>query len=182
MLAKSQKLTLDEFLAWSLDQEDGRYELVDGVVYAQAAERARHAEVKHNVASLLKSGIKAAGASCYMLPDGMAVRISERTVYEPDALVYCGEKLASDAVVVTSPVIIVEVLSPGTKHIDKASKLLGYFGIASVQHYLIVDTEKELIIHHARAGDDLIETRIVGAGELRLDPPSIVLPICDFFV
>jgi len=57
---------------------------------------------------------------------------------------------------------VVEVLSPGTKHIDKAAKLLGYFSIATVQHYLIVDTEKEMIIHHARASGDLIETRICG--------------------
>ncbi|MDZ4790044.1 MAG: Uma2 family endonuclease [Hyphomicrobiales bacterium] len=64
--------------------------------------------------------------------------------------------------VVTNPVIVVEVLSPGTKHIDKAAKLLGYFSIATVQHYLIVDTEKEMIIHHARASGDLIETRICG--------------------
>lgn len=181
MLAKPQKLTVDEFISWSMDQESGRYELVDGVIYAQAAERTRHAEVKHNIAALLKSGIKASRAPCFMLPDGMAVRVSERTVYEPDALVYCGEKLAGDALVVTNPIIVVEVLSPGTKHIDKAAKLLGYFSIATVQHYLIVDAEKQMIIHHARASGDLIETRIVGEGELRLDPPGVALPVCDVF-
>jgi hypothetical protein len=28
-----------------------------------------------------------------MLPDGMTVRIDETTAHEPDALVYCGERL-----------------------------------------------------------------------------------------
>jgi Uma2 family endonuclease len=42
----------------------------------------------------------------------MTVRIDKETAHEPDALVYCGAKLSSNAVEVPSPVIVVEVLSP----------------------------------------------------------------------
>jgi Uma2 family endonuclease len=46
MNALPQRLfTADDFLAWS-ESQPGRYELVDGVVVAQAAERASHAEMK----------------------------------------------------------------------------------------------------------------------------------------
>jgi hypothetical protein len=54
-----------------------------------------------------------------MLPDGMTVRVDETTAYEPDALVYCGTKLAPSAIVV------VEVLSPSTRRIDTSDKLAG---------------------------------------------------------
>ena len=69
---------------------------------------------------------------------------------EPDALVYCGTKLSPSAIEVPHPVVVVEVLSPSTRHIDLSAKLADYFRLASVAHYLIVDSEKPRIIHHAR--------------------------------
>src|SRR5262245_18838098 len=120
------RMTVDEFLAWA-EGRKGRYELYNGVVYAMSPERAGHAEVKHAVATALASAIARAKLACWMLPDGMTVRVDKNTAHEPDALVYCGAKLASDAVEVPSPVIVVEVLSPSTRHIDASSKLAGYF-------------------------------------------------------
>ena len=62
-------------------------------------------------------------AEFYALPDGMTVRINDLTAYEPGALVYCGTKLAPRAIEVANPVIVVEVLSPSTRHVDLAAKL-----------------------------------------------------------
>jgi Uma2 family endonuclease len=78
-------------------------------------------------------------------------------------------------------VIVVEVLSPSTGHIDASAKLAGYFRIPSVQHYLIVDLDKRLVVHHARGEGDAIATRIVKAGTLRLDPPGIEVTMEDLF-
>jgi len=86
--------------------------------------------------------------------------------------VYCGEKLPESAVAVPHPVIVVEVLSPSTGHIDASAKLAGYFLLPSVRHYLIVDPDKRLVIHHAR-GETAITTRIVSASRLLLHPPGI---------
>jgi Uma2 family endonuclease len=110
----------------------------------------------------------------------MTVRISPRVAYEPDALVYCGERLPGDAVEVPNPIIVVEVLSPGTLDHDTSGKLAGYFQVSSVQHYLIVDPAQRLVIHHRRT-DDAIETRIAGGGTLRLEPPGIELALGDLF-
>ena len=110
-----------------------------------------------------------------MVPDGATVRVSETTAYEPDALVYCGPKKPSSAIEVPDPVIVVEVLSPGTRHIDLAAKLEGYFAVPSVRHYLISDPEKRVIIHHARDDGELLRTRIVRGGSIALDPPGIVI-------
>ena len=53
-LAK-RKRTVDEFLQWAETQE-GRYELVNGEVFIQAAERAAHLETKLAIA--LRDAIK----------------------------------------------------------------------------------------------------------------------------
>jgi Uma2 family endonuclease len=58
-----------------------------------------------------------------MVPDGATLRVSKWTAYEPDALVYCGPQKPGSAIEVPDPVIVVEVLSPGTRHIDNAAKL-----------------------------------------------------------
>jgi Uma2 family endonuclease len=79
-------MTADEFLAWA-EGQPGRYELHHRVVYAMAPERSGHAKFKCRVARALDAAIARAGCGCWMLPDGMTVRVDARIVYEPDALV-----------------------------------------------------------------------------------------------
>jgi Uma2 family endonuclease len=147
-----------------------------------APERAGHADVKYAVQTELKRAIGVAGLSCHMLPDGMTVRVDTHTAHEPDALVYCGPKVSADTTEIVNPVIVVEVLSPSTGHIDAAAKLAGYFRLPSVQHYLIVDPEKPPVIHHRREAGDTIMTRIVTSGTIELIPPGIKVDIANFFV
>ena len=168
------KMTVDEFLAWA-DENPGRDELSDGDIYAMSPERLEHAHVKFAVQTALHAAIRKAGLPCHMVPDGATVRVSDRSAYEPDALVYCGPAKPGRSIEVPDPVIVVEVLSPGTRHIDNAAKLSGYFAVLSVFHYLILDIEKRLILHHARGGGDHLITRIVREGALELDPPGITL-------
>jgi len=174
------RLTVDEYLAWA-EQQPGRYELLDGAVVAMSPEGAGHAERKAAVHAALLAAIRSRGLACYALPDGMTVRIDDTTAYEPDALVYCGKKLLPSAVEVPNPVVVVEVLSPSTRHIDLSAKLADYFRLPSIAHYLIVDPEKPRIVHHARAIDDTILTRIVNDGTVRLDPPGLELAMPDIY-
>ena len=170
-------MTVDEFLVWA-EGQPGRHELFEGVVYAMAPERSAHAETKHRVARALEEAIKTKGARCWMLPDGMTVRIDKDTAHEPDALVYCGKKLPRDAVEVPSPVIVVEVKSPSTRRLDATLKLTSYFKVPSVQHYLIVDPDGGPVIHHQRGKDDVILTRIVApGGRLQLNPPGLSITV-----
>lgn len=110
-------MTADEFLVWT-EGRDGRYELFDGEVFAQAAERAAHADAKGAVFIALANAIRKRGLPCHALPDGMAVRVDKGTVFEPDAQVYCGPRLDPSALLVENPMIVVEVLSPSTGRND----------------------------------------------------------------
>jgi Uma2 family endonuclease len=172
------RMTVDQYLGWAMAQpDDAHYELVAGEVVAMAPERAVHARRKAEIWLALRDGIKAAGLPCEALPDGMTVKIDDFTAYEPDAVVHCGEKVADDAVIVPGPVIVVEVLSPSTATRDTGAKLADYFRVASLRHYLIVRTDRPTVIHHRRGDGEVIETRIVTAGALRLDPPGIALDL-----
>jgi Uma2 family endonuclease len=175
-----KRMTVDEFLAWA-EGQPGRYELFRGTVYAMTPERAIHAEVKFAIQTALANGIRARDLPCHMLPDGMTVRVDDATAHEPDAVVYCGPRLAPSALEVPNPMIVVEVLSPSTRHVDAQIKLAGYFRLPSVMHYLVVDPDKPLIIHHARAAGDSILTRIVTEGSIELEPPGVELTLADIY-
>ena len=172
-------MTVDEFLLWAEDHP-GRHELIDGVVHAMSPERAGHARAKSRLHRALDMAVTEAGLPCEAMTDGMTVRVDARTAYEPDALVYCGERLPDDAIEVPAPVIVVEVLSPGTRHTDAGAKLAGYFTLPSVRHYLMVDVDRRVLIHHRRDGAEIL-TRILGRGPLSLDPPGLELDVGSLF-
>jgi Uma2 family endonuclease len=174
------KMTVDEYLAWA-EGRPGRYELYAGSIYAMEPAGAGHAETKFLIQRALLAGIKKDHLPCHMLPNGITVRVDEGTAHEPDALVYCGEELPDDALEAPNPVIVVEVLSPSTRHIDASAKRAGYFRVPSVQHFLIVDPDQRFVIHHARGERDMIATRIVREGALHLAPPGIEIALADIF-
>jgi Uma2 family endonuclease len=181
MTATAKKpMSADEFLAWAEGQE-GRWELHSGAAVAMAPERLLHSQCKGRVYRSLSEAIERGGSSCEALPDGPGVRIDEETVFEPDALVYCGSRPPPDALEISNPAVIVEVLSPSTAALDHGVKLTGYFSLSSVMHYLIVDVDRRVVIHHKRGQGDVIETRIVAEGFLRLQPPGLDIPIAEIF-
>ena len=100
--------------------------------------------------------------------------------YEPEALVNCGEPMADNAVAAPNPVIIVEVLSPGTASTDTGGKLADYFRIPSVAHYLIVHSIRRMVTHHRRTGAS-IDTLVVVNGPIKMDPPGIVITVEELY-
>ena len=78
-------MTAEEFVAWAMAQELGRYELIDGVVVEMNAETNRHAVVKLNVAIALRDALRRTGLQGQAYTDGMAVKIADRLVHEPGA-------------------------------------------------------------------------------------------------
>jgi Uma2 family endonuclease len=175
-----RKITVDEYLAWA-EGRPGRYELYAGEVYQTAPQRAEHARLKFAVQTELANGIRRAALDCQMLPDGMTVRIDAHTADEPDALVYCGERIPNDDLEVPHPVIVVEVLSPSTRHVDASLKLAGYFTRPSLRHYLLIDPTGRLVIHHARGRDAKIATLVLHSGPVYLDPPGMEISVEQIF-
>ncbi|MBC8050277.1 MAG: Uma2 family endonuclease [Chitinophagales bacterium] len=167
-------MTVDEFLDWAAERP-GRHELVNGEVVSMAPERARHALIKAAVYTALNNAVKRAKLPCIVFPDGMTVKISDTTSYEPDAAVQCAIKVKLNKVTLDAPIIVAEVASPSTKRTDALFKLPDYFLVPSIQHYLIIDPDKRLVVHFQRAEADKPETRIVREGALRLDPPGLTL-------
>jgi Uma2 family endonuclease len=164
-----------------MDGREGRWELFEGELVEKRPERPAHTETKSEAASALKSAIRNVGAPCHVTKDGAIVRISPKTAFEPDGVVYCSPRLPREKVEIPEPVVVVEVLSDGTAERDQGPKLAGYFSVPSVKHYLILDPERRTAEHHWRGESGTIEKRILTDGPLRLDPPGLAFFVEELF-
>ncbi len=159
-------LGADDFIAWAMDRPPGeRWELAHGEVIAMAPERTARAKLR--IAERLAAAVSA-GLPCDVFLDGMAVQVGEATVHEPDALLRYGAPLPDDAVKITDPVVVVEVVAPSSRARDTGAKLADYMRIPSLRDYLVVRTEDKTIIHRARGADGAIMTRIIRDGTVAL--------------
>jgi Uma2 family endonuclease len=175
MQSKPRRMTAAEFLAWASAQPRGRYELVRGEVVAMAPERARHNLAKAAVYLALKDAVERAGLPCTVFTDGMTVVIDNDHAREPDAAVQCGVATDLDTMVLEAPAIVVEITSPSTERDDTGDKLVEYFSVPSIHHYLIVNPVKKVVIHHRRSPAGDIATSFRSSGEIALTPPGFTV-------
>jgi Uma2 family endonuclease len=172
------RMNVEEFLAWSARQPDHDcYELVEGEVVAMTRDTVVHNRTKGAVYIALLSAVRAAGLPCEVFIDGIGVAINEKSLRIPDVIVQCGAGLAPNAMLADAPVIAVEVVSPSSERDDVDTKFLDYFSVASIRHYLIVFSEKRVVIHHHRDEGGKIESTIVSEGEIVLDPPGFSVSV-----
>jgi Uma2 family endonuclease len=176
-LVPKARMRVEEFLIWSERQPDARYELVDGEIVAMTGDSVRHNRTKFAAARALEDAVRAAGLPCTVFLDGVGVPINDETLRIPDVLVQCGPEPAPEALVVESPLIVVEVVSPSSERDDINAKLLNYFSVGSIRHYLIIFSEKRVVLHHHRNEAGAIATHIAHDGNINLTPPGITVSV-----
>jgi Uma2 family endonuclease len=170
------RMKVDEFLAWSQRQPDDRYELVDGEIVAMTRDTVRHNQAKLAAACALQDAVRRARLPGVVFIDGIGVPIGERSLRMPDVLVLCGAEPDPEAVIIECPLIVVEVGSPSNERDHTGTKLVDYFSVASIRHYLIVFSEKRVVVHHQRHDVGNIDTRIAHDGDIVLNPPGMTVP------
>jgi Uma2 family endonuclease len=174
-------VTVNKFLAWAERQEQGKYELIDGIVIEEPGQTWGHTKTRMQALVALREAIDWGPSTFYVAPNGPTVRVNEHTAFAPDALVAPLPEPAFDSLEIPNPIIVVEVLSPSTVRMDTTTKVSGYFKVASVQHYLIVDPGGRSVTHHKRGSSAVVKTRIVRKGVLALNPPGIKIRLADVF-
>ena len=170
------RMTVDEFLAWA-PARDGRWELIDGRPIKMPSETFDHIDAKFFVCLVLKQLAAASGGSLHVLSDGATVRIDPHNANEPDALVYAGQKRAGRSIELPDPIIVVEVVSPGSHRRDKVRKRRDYFSLVSVEHYLVVEPEERAVLHFDRANWQGEGRRLGESDTIDLTLPGLIVPV-----
>ena len=140
-----------------LDFERGaetKNEYIDGQVVAMAGASERYNRLVANL--IIALGTQLRGQSCRVYPSDLKVQMpGGRRYFYPDVSVICGPAAFVDEQqdVVTNPVVIIEVLSDATAAVDRGLKLQSYIQIPTLEDYLLVSQDMELIERYSR-GDD----------------------------
>ena len=137
---EQQHLTPDEYLKWEAQQE-GRYEYLNGEVYAMTGGTLAHNDVALNLFSTLRVHTRARG--CRMNAIDAKTQIAEQgPFFYPDLLVSCDPRDKAAVKFVQFPCLIAEVLSSSTESHDRGEKFAQYRRLDSLQEYVLISSTK----------------------------------------
>lgn len=124
--------------------EDVRAELINGQIYYQASPSRKHQEVLTELLMRIGDYIKSKNGECKVYPGPFAVRLSEKTVVEPDISIICDKDKLTDRGCTGAPDWIIEIVSPGNPGNDYVRKLNLYLD-SGVREYWIVEPIGETV-------------------------------------
>jgi Uma2 family endonuclease len=116
-------------------------EYYDGRMYGMAGASYAHAQTVMNLASELREALR---GRCRVTASDVRVRIpATRTYTYPDVAVVCGAPRFADDQrdTLINPILIVEVLSPGTEALDRGYKFSRYRALESLTEYVLVSQD-----------------------------------------
>jgi len=134
-------LTYEDYCA--LPEDGKRYQIIEGDVYVTPAPSTTHQRVSQNLESLLRDHVRRQRLGVlYHAP--VDVLLAPDTVVQPDIVFVSRERrsLVTERGIEGPPDLVIEVLSPRTRRLDRTSKMRVYarFG---VQEYWLVDPDPE---------------------------------------
>jgi Uma2 family endonuclease len=137
--AVARRLTAEEFLAWDTTQTQ-RHEFLAGEVFAMAGASEAHVTAAGNLYVTLRQHL--AGTPCRTFITDMKLEVQAADAYfYPDVMVTRGAADAASPNMKREPVLLAEVLSPGTSAYDRGNKFAAYRRIATLREYLLVDPD-----------------------------------------
>jgi Uma2 family endonuclease len=156
--------TEDEYFALE-DRSQERWEFLpdgplnpDGVrlgrIRAMSGGTLDHSGIGGNLITALNVALRAAGIqTCRVFGSDLKVHTSDGRNTYPDASVVCGRpvlyRVRRD--IVTNLLLVAEVLSPSTEACDRGKKRGSYQTIPTLQHYLLIATDKARVELYTRA-------------------------------
>lgn len=162
-------------------QTNMRHEYIDGHVYAMVGGSFNHSRISQNIASSIRHHLK--GKPCEVFAESTKVKTPQahgraNYVY-PDVVVDCSVSKAVDNIL-TTPVIVVEVLSKSTHYSDKVTKRHLYQQIPTLQEYILVEQDVTEVIIRRRRSNWLAEEFFLG-DTLILESIALTLTVEEIY-
>jgi Uma2 family endonuclease len=172
-------MTKEAFFAWISEREE-RYEYAGGRVVMMVHVTKNHSRVTTNLVVALRARLRAEqydiAAEAFAVDIGDSVRFPDVVVEprQPDGA----------ALEATAPILIVEVLSRGTHHVDFGDKRHEYLSQPTVEMYMIVSPDEPVIWAWPRtAGQFPSEPDIIEGTDKIIALPAlgIEIPLAELY-
>jgi Uma2 family endonuclease len=148
-----RRMSVKEWRALERESRDAKHEYIDGYVYAMAGGSQAHAQIAGNAYIAIRNAIGDGPCMAYM--SDVATRLSESRYTYPDLVVACegAEVALREKTELEAPRIALEVLSDSTEHYDRTRKFTYYRQCETLQEYVLVNTESQLVEVYRRMDD-----------------------------
>lgn len=146
-----EKLTYEDYARLPADLN--RHEIIDGRHYVSPSPNIYHQKVSGRLFHLLYQEIELAGkGAVFHAPTD--VELSRHDIVVPDLIVVLAqhEELIKRRSIQGAPDLVVEILSPSTRSVDRREKRAAYER-ARVTEYWIVDPDAHAIEQHVLEGE-----------------------------
>jgi Uma2 family endonuclease len=169
-------MTIEAFLAWE-ERQEVRWEFDGFAPVAMTGGSNEHEVIGNNLRALLLAALR--GKRCGMRGPTMKIEVAGRIRY-PDAFVFCSATTRGQTVV-TDPVVVFEVLSPSTSHIDRIDKLGEYQAAPSIQRYVILEQDAIAATVYVKQGDTWTVTVVTGEAVLAMPEIEADIRLADIY-
>ncbi len=138
-------MSVEDYLTLDKNSPGTRYEYIDGYVYLMAGGTPQHGLIMGNIQGELNRQFRQRGSSCRAYPSDVKWQLSETRYLFPDVSVTCEERDRKAKDGLRFPLLVVEVLSPGTEERDRNDKFDCYRACASIQEVVLVRTARQVV-------------------------------------
>lgn len=176
---QERSFTVGEYLALEREHPDERYEYIDGHIRLMAGGTYAYAVIAMNIVAMLRQQLK--GRGCQVVNTDLRVRLSPTRYVYPDVTVTCQDRLKRGALEIQSPLVVFEVLSPGTESYDRLRKIKYYRECATIEEYVLVDAEEQHVEVYRRAGAFWEPREYAGDDQVALKSLGISLPVTELY-
>ncbi|MBE3559579.1 MAG: Uma2 family endonuclease [Ktedonobacteraceae bacterium] len=162
-----------------------RYEMIRGLVYDMAPPSQEHATISFNITKIFKEQL-GTQVPCRVFQEQRVAIPGDIPSTEPDVVVTCNRADWDKKYRkpkhhrIESPLIVVEILSPGTEEFDRTEKFARYIKCPSLAVYILVSQDEERVEVYQRV--NAWRPEIFTAGQtIKLDPMDLELPMAEIY-
>ena len=172
-------MTRDQFFDWA-EAQGGRYEFDGFQPVAMTGGNLNHNQIAINILVALRGRLGGTGCRPHGMDAGVAT--VDNTVRYPDGVVTCSS-VNGQSRLVPDPVVVFEVISPTSGHMDRIVKLREYAAVDSIRRYVIVESSSIGLTVHERqaAGQKWTVTSVMAGDLLSLAEMGIEIPAAELY-
>ena len=140
----SEFVSIEEYLDGEQNSES-KHEYINGIVHAMGGASVAHNLISLNLSAALRKSARINSCQIFMADVKVHLNIGGDDIfYYPDVLVSCDQD-DRDLYYRSNPCLVVEVLSPSTERIDRREKFLAYTSLDSLQEYILVAQDRQVV-------------------------------------
>jgi Uma2 family endonuclease len=175
-VALRKPMTLEEFLAWE-ERQELPWEFDGFAPVAMTGGTVEQGLIQANLIRAL--GNRLIGGPCRVFGSHVKIAVAG-SIRHPDAMVVCTSS-PRGATVINDPVVVFEVLSPGTASVDRIVKNQEYRSTPSIQGYVMLEQDQVGATVFSRDGDDWVGHVVAGEAAVPLPEIGIELPLAELY-